>query len=108
METEFLIDLSNRIKIHLPFITTAFTTALLVIYGDNINRAVKKRFRRNHFLIRTSAFILLCSLGYGALTALITPAVARLLLTFGDRYLLLSILLAFAAIGILAERKKYM
>ena len=34
------------VKANLLAIATAFTTALLVIYGDNINRAVKLRINR--------------------------------------------------------------
>ena len=93
---------------HLSAIATAFTTALLVIYGDNINRAVKNRVRRYNFLVRTVAFVLLCSFGYGMLTVVITPSVAQLLRYFGDRYLTLAVVVAFFAIGLLAERKKYM
>lgn len=102
------IPLSTWLKPHLPFIATAFTTALLVIYGDYINRAVKNHFRYNHFLIRTSVFILLCSIGYGLLAAWITPVIAVALLYFGDAYFAPTIILAFLALGILAERKRYM
>jgi hypothetical protein len=104
----FFIPLSTWLKPHLPFIATAFTTALLVIYGDYINRAVKGHFRQNHFIIRTTVFILLCSIGYGLLTAWLTPAVNFVLLYFGDAYFAPTVILAFVALGILAERKRYM
>jgi len=86
----------------------AITTALLVIYGDNINRAVKLRINRYPFLVRTLAFVALCSFGYGLLTVLITPSVAPLLRYFGDQYIALVVLASFLGIGILAERKRYM
>ena len=85
-----------------------FTTALLVIFGDYINRAVKNHFRQNHFLIRTAVFILLCSVGYGLLTAWLTPAVNFVLLYFGETYFAPVVILAFLGLGILAERKRYM
>ena len=106
--TQLAAATSGWARPHLSQIATIFTTALLVNYGDYINRAVKKRFRPHHFLIRTLAFVVLCSLGYGLLTTLITPSVTRLLLLLGDRYLAPAIILAFIAVGFLAERKKYL
>ncbi len=96
------------VRAHVLAIATAFTTALLVIYGDQINAAVKRRIRPYPFIVRTSAFMLLCSFGYGLLTVLITPSVAQLLRYFGDQYVALVVVASFMAIGILAERKKYM
>jgi len=96
------------VKANLLAIATAFTTALLVIYGDNINRAVKLRINRYPFFVRTLAFVALCSFGYGLLTVLITPSVAQLLRYFGDQYIALVVLASFLGIGILAERKRYM
>ena len=96
------------VKSNLLAIATAFTTALLVIYGDDINRTVKHRISSYSFLVRTLVFVVLCSCGYGLLTVLITPSVARLLHYFGDQYITLVVLASFIAIGILAERKRYM
>ena len=96
------------IAAHLSHIATAFTTALLVIYGDDINRFVKNRLRGHPFVVRAGAFLLLCSVGYGLLAALLTPSAARLIYYFGERYAVLVVLCAFVAIGLLAERKRYM
>ena len=80
----------------------------MVIYGDNINRAVKRRINRYPFLVRTLAFVALCSFGYGLLTVLITPSVAQFLRYFGDQYIAAVVIASFVGIGILAERKRYM
>ena len=108
MVKQFILPLSAWMRPHLAFITMAFTTALLVIYGDYINRAVKQHFRQNHFLVRTTAFILLCSVGYGLLTKWLTPAVTFALLYFGEPLFAPVVILAFVGLGILAERKRYM
>jgi hypothetical protein len=108
----FLKDLAlmpaDWIRAHLLNIATAFTTALLVIYGDQINGAVKRRIRPYPFIVRTLVFVLLCSAGYGMLTVLITPSVAQFLRYFGDQYIAPVVVASFFAIGVLAERKKYM
>jgi hypothetical protein len=96
------------IKQHLSTISMVFTTALLVIYGDNINRAVKNRIRSYHFLVRTFVFMLLCSVGYGLLTTLITPSIGRLLTLGGDRLLTPVVLASVCFIGFLADQKRYM
>ena len=44
----------------------------------------------------------------GLLTVLITPSVAQLLRYFDDQYIALVVLASFLAIGVLAERKRYM
>ena len=99
---------ADWVRAHVFKIATAFTTAILVIYGDQINAAVKRRIRAYPFVIRTLIFVLLCSFGYGMLTVLITPSVAQLLRYFGDQYVAIVVLASFLAIGVLAERKKYL
>lgn len=105
---ELLSFSSVWIRGHLSMISTAITATLLVIFGDNINRFVKARVRKYGFPIRIAVFIALCAFGYGALGVLIAPAITALLRFFGDRYLAVSVLGAFLAMGILAERKRYM
>ena len=99
---------ADWVRAHVFKIATAFTTALLVIYGDRINAAVKRRIRPYPFVIRTLIFVLLHSFGYGMLTVLITPSVAQFLRYPGDQYVAIFVLSPFLTIGVLAERKKYL
>lgn len=105
---EFTANLSSWAHSHLTAISTAITTTLLVIFGDDINGFVKKRIRGLNFVVRTGAFIALCAIGYGMLSVAGASAVARLLRYFGDLYLAPMVAGAFVLMGILAERKKYM
>jgi len=105
---ELLVVSSVWIRGHLSMISTAITATLLVVFGDDINRFVKVRIRKFGFPIRIAVFIALCAFGYGALGVLIAPAITTVLRFFGDRYLAASVLGAFLAMGILAERKRYM
>ena len=99
---------SAWVRAHMGTISSAITTTLLVIFGDDINRFVKRRIRGYHFILRTGAFVLLCAVGYGMLSVAGAPAVSRVLRYFGDQYLALSVPAAFVVMGVLAERKKYM
>ncbi|MBT3344521.1 MAG: DUF3392 domain-containing protein [Gemmatimonadetes bacterium] len=105
---EYTAAVSTWSKGHLSAISTAITTTILVIYGDDINGFVKKRIRGLNFVVRTGAFIALCAIGYGMLSVAGASAVARLLRYFGDLYLAPMVVGAFVLMGILAERKKYM
>jgi hypothetical protein len=93
---------------HLSSISTAIVMTLLVIFGDDINKFVKGHIRQYSFLVRTTAFVALCAVGYGVLSVAAVPAVASLLRYFGDRYLPLTVIAAFIALGMLAERKNYL
>lgn len=96
------------VSAHLGTIATTFTTALLVIFGDDINRWVKHRVQAYPFLVRTAVFVVLCSFGYGLLTVLITPSVARLINYFGAARAPLVVVGCFVAVGLLAERQRYL
>ena len=99
---------SQWVQGHISAISTALTTTLLVVFGDDINRFVKKRIRHHNFLLRTIVFVALCVFGYGMLSVFIAPTVTTVLRTFGDRYLAATVAGAFLLTGILADRKKYM
>lgn len=93
---------------HLRSISTAVVTTLLVIFGDEINGFVKRTIRQYNFVVRTGAFVVLCVFGYGMLATAGASAVRTLLLYFGTPYLPLTVIAAFIAMGMLAERKRYM
>ena len=43
---------------YLPEIAMAITATLLVVFGDKINRDVKKRIQKFNLVVRTGIFIL--------------------------------------------------
>ena len=105
---QYTAALSTWAKSHLTPISTAITTTLLVIYGDDINGLVKRRIRGLNFFVRTGAFIALCAIGYGMMSVAGASAVKQLLRYFGDLYLAPMVVGAFVLMGIHAERKKYL
>ena len=50
----------NWVRAHVFKIAITFTTALIVVYGDQIKAAVKRCIRPYPFLVRTLILILLC------------------------------------------------
>ncbi len=86
----------------------AVMATLLVIYGDNLNRLVKKQLRDSHFIIRTIIFVLICTFAYGALLIYVTPLLTKLLYSFSMIYLGPFIVAVFISLGLIAEKKHYL
>lgn len=86
-------------------IALAVVATLLVIYGNDINRTVKRAVGKKPLLIRFGAFIALCTVGYGVLTVNITQWVGRGLAKIPVPYLPVAVILVFVILAILAERK---
>lgn len=80
---------------------------LLVVYGDIINRQVKRSLSGFHFIIRSSLFVLLCAFGYGALTLYGAPFLQHIFKFVAYEYRGIAFILAFVALGIAAERRRY-
>ncbi|TDO95932.1 DUF3392 domain-containing protein [Marinomonas balearica] len=93
---------------HLNDIALAFVATCLVIYGDRINRTVKRAVSSWVFLARISAFILMCTFGYGLLTLWVQPLVLWGLTHINVTYRPLTIVISFVILGVLAERKRYL
>ena len=96
---------SGLLRPHLGSIATIFISTLLVVYGNDINRALKRLMGRRHFALRYMAFILLCSFGYGLLLLFLAPMIAVQLGQVGTHWLAPCVLAIFVGLGILAERK---
>lgn len=100
-----IIQFSQWIYPWLGEISTAIMATVLVIYGDTINRLLKRQISGLHFLFRTVIFILLCTFGYGALLIYATPVLKELLASLGMIYLGPLIVGVFITLGTLAEKK---
>lgn len=87
-------------------IALAIVATSLVVFGDVLNRLVREQTAHWHFIWRTLIFIFLCAFGYGALTLLLTPMVAKQLASVTNLWLPWLCLGIFTVLGILAQRKR--
>lgn len=90
---------------HIHDVALGLVATLLVVYGSDINRAFARTVRPYPWLLRVLGFVLLCALGYGMLTALLTPLFAEALLHIETRWLGVGLLGILVVIGWLAERR---
>ena len=100
----WMLDITAWMKPYIGQISVAFVATLLVIYGDAINKTVRVFVKPYPFILRITAFVLLCTLGYGFLTVWGSAQIKSLLWSIPDLYKPVTVVGAFCILGILAER----
>ena len=90
----------------LPQISIAMTSTALAIYGSEINKWFKMVVRKQPFVVRVLAFVMLVAFGYGLLNLALAHLVSRLLARTDDLWLSPSVLLVFIVIGVIAEERR--
>ena len=103
---QLLLDWGAVFRPYVRDIALAMVATCLVVFGDDLNRFVRRQIASLHFIWRTGIFILLCAFGYGALTIFLTPLVASQLAKVGNLWLPWLCLSIFIVLGILAQRKR--
>ncbi|MFU8892394.1 MAG: DUF3392 family protein [Luteolibacter sp.] len=98
--------ITNFFSQHLHGIAIAVIATLLVIFGGDINRVIKRLIGKNHFLVRLGIFVLVCALGYGFATILLTEVLTKMLASIPRRFLSISIIGIFILLGLTAERRR--
>lgn len=108
----FIVDLNFRlahlIQPHLQDISLALVATCLVVYGDKVNAYLKRLVSSWIFIARVSAFILMCTFGYGLLTLWSQPLVYWGITQVEFVYRPALVIGCFCVLGILAERKRHL
>ena len=102
--TDLLIQGAAFLKPYSMQMSVALVATLLVIYGGVINRTVRVFVRPYPAILRISVFVLLCTVGYGALTVWCADQLRGLLGMIPDVIFGPVMAVAFIIVGILAER----
>lgn len=88
-------------------IALTILATILVVYGDVINKHIKRMISPYHFVIRTSVFVLICAFGYGMLLIFATPFVKQFILWVPYLYRGVVVVMVFLLLGYLAEHRRY-
>lgn len=100
-------DFSNWLWGHRLVLATSWVAVLLVLYGDNINKLLKRIMQPYHYVFRMFSFVILCSFGYGLLSNYGEVAVHHLI-KVPDRHWFAGIVITiYLTLGFLAERKHH-
>ena len=103
---QLLLDWGALFRPYLRDMALAMVATSLVVFGDDINRLVRRQTVALHFIWRTLIFILLCAFGYGALTIFLTPLVASQLAKLSNLWLPWVAFGIFVLLAMLAQRKR--
>ncbi|NLW03937.1 MAG: DUF3392 family protein [Pseudomonadaceae bacterium] len=102
---QVLLRSGNWAHANMDSLTLALVATLLVIYGDTINKLVKKSLKPYPRIVRVLGFVIMCAFGYGFLTVLLTPVLASWFALVSIKWLAPLVLGAFLVIGWIAEKK---
>lgn len=91
----------------LATISTALLACAIVVFGSDINQLLRKLVRRQHFVVRTSVFILINAFGFGLVIVKLAPWLADQLAQLPAYGLVATLLVAFIAIGSWAQRNRH-
>ncbi len=104
---EFFNDLGQWFRPYQYQAALAIIATLLVIFGNDINGAVKRLIGRQHFIIRTLAFVLVCAFGYGLLTVWLTSLLAQQLANIPTVYVVPVVFFIFVALGAYMQKQRH-
>ncbi len=105
---DFNLRLAHFIQPHLHDIALALVATCLVVYGDVVNGFLKKLVSSWTFILRVTAFIVMCTFGYGLLTLWSQPIVYWGLTRVDLVYRPILVFACFCLLGVLAERKRHL
>lgn len=104
---ECLALMTNWLKPYYNEISLTILATILVVYGDVLNKHIKRLISPYHFIIRTVVFVLICAFGYGLVMIFLTPYIKQALLLIPHLYRGVSIIMLFLLLGYLAENRRY-
>ncbi|MCF2947114.1 DUF3392 domain-containing protein [Paraglaciecola aquimarina] len=104
---QILGQLTGLIQPYLSEISLTILATVLVVYGDVINKHIKRMISPYHFIIRTIVFVLVCAFGYGVLLVFASPYVKQLIQFIPYVYRGIVVISIFLLLGYLAEHRRY-
>lgn len=105
--TGLLIEIGQWFRGYQYQTAMAIVATVLVIFGNDINGAVRKLVAKQHFIVRSITFIVVCAFGYGLLTVWLTQLLSRQLSQVPDSYVLPIIATIFTVLGVYAQKRRH-
>ena len=105
--TDILIDIGVWFRAYQSQTAMAIVATLLVIFGQKINDHIRLIFAKQHFIVRTFAFILVCAFGYGLATVWLTQLLITQLSQIPHQYVVPVVFATFVALGAYAQKQRH-
>jgi len=109
---QYIVDVfeffSKWMRDELRAVSMAIIATILIVFGNSINRGVRKMIKNYNFFLRLLIFIALCAFGYGLAALMAAKVLTSLLGTMSNTALSPIVFLIFVAIGFIAEHKNHM
>lgn len=103
----FFIELGSWFRPYQYQTAMAIIATVLVIFGNDINSAIKKLVSKQHVFVRVVIFVLVCAVGYGLLTVWLTHLLAEQLNQISNLYIVPCVFIIFVFLGSYAQRQRH-
>jgi hypothetical protein len=103
----FLIEVGQWFRPYQYQTAMAIIATLLVVFGHDINSAIKKLIAKQHLIIRIIVFVLVCAFGYGLLTVWLTGLLSLQLAKIPNLYIVPAVLFIFILLGSYAQKQRH-
>ena len=100
-------DFSSWLWDYRQLLVTSWVAVLLVLYGGDLNAAMRRVMQPYHFMFRMIAFILLCTFGYGIIAVYGQLGINFGLLHLDKDWFALVVIVVYLTLSLLAERKRH-
>ncbi|WP_025673989.1 DUF3392 domain-containing protein [Salinivibrio socompensis] len=87
-------------------IAVAIVASLLVVFGNDINRTLRRLLTGHHFVVRTLVFVAINAFGYGAFIITVSPWLATKMHGWPEHWLFTGLVATFVFIGMVAQRQR--
>jgi len=104
---ELLIEAGQWFRSYQYQSALAIIATILVIFGNDINQAIKQSIKKQHFVVRTLVFIFVCAVGYGLMTVWLTELLSAQLAKISNLYIVPIVTGVFIALGMYAQKQRH-
>ncbi|XQW86509.1 DUF3392 domain-containing protein [Thalassotalea piscium] len=105
--TDWILALGQEFRHYQYQSSLAIIATLLVIFGNDINNVVRRLVSKQHFIVRSLVFVLVCAFGYGLLTVYLTSVLNQQLNKIPSLYIAPTIIGIFLALGMYAQKQRH-
>lgn len=104
---ELFTDLGHWFRPYQYQSALAIIATVLVIFGNDLNSILKRLVAKQHFIVRTLVFVVVCAFGYGLLTVWLTSLLAHQLAKLPNLYLVPVVFSIFCILGMYAQKQRH-